>query len=55
MIMKKTVTPALFIASVASASAATTINSANKYAYGANIGWMDWRGAGFLLEIRRWV
>lgn len=26
--------------------AATTINSANKYAYGANLGWMDWRGDG---------
>ena len=25
-------------------SAATTINPTNKYAYGANIGWMDWRG-----------
>lgn len=24
--------------------AATTINSVNKFAYGANIGWMDWRG-----------
>ena len=24
--------------------AATTIDPANKYAYGANIGWMDWRG-----------
>lgn len=24
--------------------AATTINNANRYAYGANIGWMDWRG-----------
>lgn len=24
--------------------AATTIDSANKYAFGANIGWMDWRG-----------
>jgi hypothetical protein len=24
--------------------AATTINSANRFAYGANIGWMDWRG-----------
>jgi hypothetical protein len=24
--------------------AATTIDSTNKYAYGANIGWMDWRG-----------
>jgi hypothetical protein len=25
-------------------SAATTIDSANRYAYGANVGWMDWRG-----------
>jgi hypothetical protein len=24
--------------------AATTINPANKFAYGANFGWMDWRG-----------
>lgn len=26
------------------ASAATTIDAANKYAYGANLGWLDWRG-----------
>lgn len=26
------------------ACASTTIDGANKYAYGANIGWMDWRG-----------
>jgi hypothetical protein len=26
------------------ANAATTINSVNKFSYGANIGWMDWRG-----------
>jgi hypothetical protein len=26
------------------ASAATTINPANRFAYGANIGWVDWRG-----------
>jgi hypothetical protein len=26
------------------APAATTINSANRFAYGANIGWIDWRG-----------
>ena len=26
------------------AHAAATINAVNKYAYGANIGWMDWRG-----------
>ena len=28
----------------ASLPAATTINATNQYAYGANIGWMDWRG-----------
>ena len=27
-----------------SARGATTINPANRFAYGANIGWMDWRG-----------
>jgi hypothetical protein len=26
------------------ARAATTINSTNKFAYGANVGWIDWRG-----------
>ena len=26
------------------AHAATTINAVNKYSYGANIGWIDWRG-----------
>ena len=26
------------------AGAATTINPANRFAYGANIGWVDWRG-----------
>ena len=35
-----TATLLLFVA----AQAATTINPINKYAYGANIGWMDWRG-----------
>src|SRR5215831_10821313 len=24
--------------------AGTTIGAANRYAYGANLGWMDWRG-----------
>ncbi|HMP82507.1 MAG TPA: thrombospondin type 3 repeat-containing protein [Verrucomicrobiota bacterium] len=38
----------LFIAAIgmglcASAAAATTINAANKHAYGANLGWLDWR------------
>ncbi|HZL42144.1 MAG TPA: hypothetical protein VFD66_02545, partial [Verrucomicrobiae bacterium] len=27
-----------------SSFAATTINSANKFSYGANFGWIDWRG-----------
>ena len=41
----KTTTLLLALASLLNtASAATTINSANKFAYGANIGWMDWRG-----------
>jgi hypothetical protein len=31
-------------ATLVSSLAATTINSTNKYAYGANLGWMDWRG-----------
>src|SRR5436190_21958936 len=29
---------------LSSASAATTINAANRFSYGANIGWMNWRG-----------
>lgn len=41
----KTTTLLLALASLLNtASAATTINSANKFAYGANIGWMDWSG-----------
>lgn len=31
------------LAVVCSASAATTINSGNRFAYGANVGWIDWR------------
>lgn len=34
----------LGVLSVGSLPAATTIDAANHYAYGANIGWMDWRG-----------
>ncbi len=45
-------TPALLLALVsgfalqplAVLSAATTINSTNHHAYGANLGWLDWRG-----------
>ncbi len=41
----KTTTLLLALASfISTASAATTINVANKCAYGANIGWLDWRG-----------
>jgi hypothetical protein len=34
----------LLIGSVASCWGLTTINATNKYACGANIGWIDWRG-----------
>jgi len=33
-----------FTAVVCGAQAATTVNPANNYAYGANIGWMNWHG-----------
>jgi hypothetical protein len=38
--------PALlvFLGALASGMAATTIDPVNKYAYGANLGWMDWSG-----------
>jgi hypothetical protein len=43
--MKRLFSTALLIGGVlCSASAATTINPVNKFSYGANIGWMDWRG-----------
>src|SRR5438445_11469740 len=35
---------ALLLLATCTARSATTIDSTNKYAYGANIGWMDWRG-----------
>lgn len=34
----------LFVFVTFTTSAATSINSANRFSYGANIGWMDWRG-----------
>jgi hypothetical protein len=34
----------LVLCSLVSSWAATTVNPANKYAYAANLGWMDWRG-----------
>src|SRR5688572_2650079 len=38
--------PALLVLSALAlpAPAATTINPVNHFAYGANIGWIDWRG-----------
>jgi hypothetical protein len=42
--MKRHLIAALIFGSVASCYAATTIDTVNKYAYGANIGWMDWSG-----------
>jgi len=34
----------LNLAAATFASATTTIDSVNKYTWGANVGWMDWRG-----------
>jgi hypothetical protein len=42
--VKTFLTSLLLLGSLACGWAATTINLANKYAYGANIGWMDWSG-----------
>jgi hypothetical protein len=42
--MKTAVASALLLVSLVSSWAATSINATNKFAYGANIGWMDWRG-----------
>jgi hypothetical protein len=42
--MKALVTSLLFAGLAAASWAATTIDSANKYAYGANLGWVDWTG-----------
>jgi len=41
----KTLVFIIFVLSlIATAHAASTINTTNRYAYGANIGWMDWAG-----------
>jgi hypothetical protein len=42
--MKTFLTGLLLLGSLVSGWAITTINATNKFAYGANIGWMDWRG-----------
>src|SRR5438445_9515799 len=40
----KTLFKVLMLLCVVGSANATTINPTNKYAYGANIGWIDWRG-----------
>src|SRR5690242_8041018 len=44
MKIKFFITVVAFLICFQSAFAATTIDAANKYAYGANIGWLDCRG-----------
>lgn len=48
LVMKKliqsSVIAGLVMAAMETAGAATSINATNKFAYGANIGWIDWRG-----------
>ncbi len=44
--MKLLLASVLCLGVLSSSQAATTINSVNKYAYGANTGWQDWRGDG---------
>ena len=44
--MKQNLILILLATAALGASAATTINPVNKYAYGANIGWMNWQGDG---------
>jgi hypothetical protein len=42
--MKKPLALLVLVNNVALCPAATSINATNQYAYGANIGWMAWRG-----------
>ena len=42
--MKSLIASVLLFGSLASSWAATTIDATHKYAYGANAGWLDWRG-----------
>jgi hypothetical protein len=42
--MKTFLTPLVLLGALASGIAATTIDPANKYAWGANLGWLDWSG-----------
>jgi hypothetical protein len=42
--MKRLIVFAPIVMAAVCSFAATTINATNKYSYGANFGWMDWRG-----------
>jgi hypothetical protein len=42
--MRTTIAFLLLFSVAAVSRAVTTVDPANKYAYGANVGWMDWRG-----------
>ena len=42
--MKKLTLLLLIFGTALHSHAATTINAVNRYAYGANVGWVDWRG-----------
>src|SRR5215470_11981478 len=42
--MKTVLFSLLLLSSFVSAKASSTINAVNRYAYGANFGWIDWRG-----------
>ena len=42
--MKQICAALLFLVAAVAGRAATTIDATNHYAYGANTGWMDWRG-----------
>lgn len=42
--MKATLATALILAGASASFAAATINPGNRFAYAANLGWMDWRG-----------
>jgi hypothetical protein len=42
--MKTAITSLAFLVAVSSLPAATTIDATNKFAYGANIGWINWQG-----------
>lgn len=42
--MKTLLTSLLLAGAITSGLAATSINLTNNFAYGANVGWMDWRG-----------